>query len=248
MPNKISYPFFSSTSQTNMENYKEYGFAVNQTVETMNAFRANFFNLPDRVRQFHPEATTRIGNRIGKLNIYLGIEQLRAIIGPPETEPTFDGLKLCFALLNPSDALVNSYELILTRVKLNTLPNGTIEERPGNSYWSVDEFQSPVSLAEITPLRQHFQQMPGHGEEFGTYVGLNQLKRIIDEANRDGYNLLDIQYGIDITQPGDAEYGKHRIIMRLVKLGSIYISVTTNSTNPPGLGCPPLSCAPPDGF
>ncbi|MEZ0484913.1 hypothetical protein [Fibrella aquatica] len=109
----------------------------------------------------------------------------------------------------------------------------------------------------VDPLKQSFDAWPHRGPKTGTFIGINQLKSIVDSLTNLDLNGIQICYGLGNSGDGDqvelviTEVRVEDIevndtpLVTVIRTGQIYASVDGDSPEPPGLGCPPLICSTP---
>jgi hypothetical protein len=225
-----------------LPDYRAYRLFETHTEQMAETLQVRFLSLNDQLFRSH-STFEPIANRLGKLSHYLPLSRLEGIVDSL-IAGEFDGLKICYGLSEsePGSA-VRSYELILTEVKIGEYDPLKKEytDTPGLFYHSTDDFAASPILQD--GLRVAFRQKPGHSTASGTFIGLNQLQELV-AARAVGFEGLEMWFGMNEPKAGQ-EFGGIMLLIRLVKWGSLFVSVSDASTEPTGIGCPPLSCAPP---
>lgn len=113
-------------------------------------------------------------------------------------------------------------------------------------------FTTTHTEEDLDAMKRAFHRSPSRRRKTGTYVGLTELEKMVRSLREGGFDGLQICYGIN-KATGEA-LGTYELILKEVKLvmngndidtvkeGILYCSVAEDSTEPPGLSCPPLKC------
>jgi hypothetical protein len=209
-------------------NFRDYRFFETHTEQMVHDLQVRFYGSP---------------SRLGTLSHYLPLSRLRELIDSLILGE-YDGLKICFGMRPIAETGQQSYELVLTEVQLRPSATDPLvpDERPGNAYLSTTQFATTAANAlAVASLKTNFQRLYPAPTVHGSFIGLNQLQEFC-EAEAEGFDGLEIWYGLEPPQfAGQPE--QFRLMMRLVKWGRVFVSVPDMSTEPTGIGCPPLKCA-----
>ncbi len=129
-----------------------------------------------------------------------------------------------------------------------------------NPIYRAVGFSTTQTEENVHALTKKFHSSASRRLKTGTFIGLDQLVKIVKELKDGKFDGLQICYGLGEPTPGSGErFGRYELILTEVALagegdgvhstrqGLIYTSVEDTSTEPTNLGCPPLACPPGGG-